>query len=199
MTRYLTFLLTWWGLALFSALDSSLVFFMPFGVDAIVIYLASRNQELFWLYPLVAAAGSLAGTAVTYWIGRAAGDAGLPRLIPERRLKRLQGRVRDQGAIALALPALLPPPFPLTPFVLTCGALKVNPWRFFPAFGVIRLIRFSISTALALIYGPSIVRVLESDRVQVVVIGFVMLAVIGTIASGVVLWRRTRTPVLSGA
>ena len=199
MTRSLAFLLTWWGLALFAALDSSLVFFMPFGVDAIVIYLASRHHELFWVYPLVAAAGSVAGAAVTYWIGHVAGDAGLPRLIPERRLKRLQGRIRDQGAFALALPALFPPPFPLTPLVLTCGALKVNPWRFFPAFAVMRLIRFSVSATLALVYGPSILRVLESDSVQFVIVGFVTVAVIGTIASGVVLWRRTRQPAFSRA
>jgi hypothetical protein len=34
----LSFFLTWWGAFLLSALDSSLVFFMPFGVDALVIY-----------------------------------------------------------------------------------------------------------------------------------------------------------------
>lgn len=54
-----------WGVAVLAALDSSLVFFMPFGVDALVIYLAARDEALFWLYPLLATAGSLAGAAVT--------------------------------------------------------------------------------------------------------------------------------------
>ena len=36
-------------------------------------------------------------------------------LVPSRRLDRLKCKVNEKGAIALALPALLPPPFPLTP------------------------------------------------------------------------------------
>ena len=32
----------------------------------------------------------------------------------------------DRGCVALALPALLPPPFPLTAFILTCGAFAVD-------------------------------------------------------------------------
>ncbi|HEY5617967.1 MAG TPA: VTT domain-containing protein [Vicinamibacterales bacterium] len=135
---------------------------MPFGVDALVIYLTARDHGLFWLYPLLATAGSVGGAAVMFWIGRKAGDVGLPRLISKDRLERLRARVQKGGAVAVALPALLPPPFPLTPFVLTCGALKVNPWWFFPTFGLMRLLRFSVGAALALLYGPGILRVLES-------------------------------------
>jgi membrane protein YqaA with SNARE-associated domain len=64
------FFLTWWGAFLMAALDASLLFFLPFGVDALVIFLAARSQDLFWIYPLLATAGSLTGAAVTYWIGR---------------------------------------------------------------------------------------------------------------------------------
>lgn len=32
------FVLTWWGTFLIAALDASIVFFLPFGVDAIVIF-----------------------------------------------------------------------------------------------------------------------------------------------------------------
>ena len=117
---------------------------MPFGIDALVIYLAARDQSLFWIYPILATAGSLAGAATTFWIGRKAGDVGLDRLVPRRHLDRLRCRVRDKGAVALAVPALMPPPFPLTPLVLTCGALKVDPRRFFSTFAAMRLVRFSI-------------------------------------------------------
>src|SRR5687767_3594541 len=112
---------------------------MPFGVDALVIYLAARDQQLFWVYPILAAAGSLAGGLVTFWIGRKVGKVGLPRLVPQRQLDRLCRKVQQRGAAALALPVLLPPPFPLTPYVLTCGALQVNPWWFFPAYTAMRL------------------------------------------------------------
>ena len=187
------FFLTWWGAFLLAALDTSLLFFLPFGNDALVIYLAARNPDLFWLYPLLTTAGSLAGAAMTFWIGHTAGEAGLKRLVSARHLERLQTRVRESGAVALAIPAMLPPPFPLTPFILTCGALAVNRWRFFLTFGGVRLVRFSIEALLARRYGRGILRVLQSDSFKMVIIAFVVLAVVGTIASGVLLWRSTRT------
>jgi membrane protein YqaA with SNARE-associated domain len=186
------FFLTWWGAFLMGALDSTMVVFVPFGIDAIVIYLAARDRDLFWIYPLLASAGSLAGAALTVWIGKKMGDVGLERVVSKRRLDRLRQRVRDSGAIALALPALLPPPFPLTPFVLTCGALEVNLWRFFTAFTLARMMRFGVEATLARAYGSGILGVLESDVFQAIVLGFVAIALAGTVVSGVLLWRSTR-------
>jgi membrane protein YqaA with SNARE-associated domain len=186
------FFLTWWGAFLMAALDTTVLFFLPFGIDGLVVYLAARNSDLFWLYPLLATAGSTTGAALTYSIGRAVGDVGLKRLVSERRLARLQKRVRDSGAVALALPALLPPPFPLTPFILTCGALAVNPWRFFGTFATVRLLRFGAEAVLARVYGRGVLRILQSDVFQFVIIGFAVIAVIGTIVSGVMLWRNSR-------
>jgi membrane protein YqaA with SNARE-associated domain len=190
----LSYFLSWWGAFLLGALDSSLVFFLPLGIDTLVIYLAARNEDLFWLYPLLATAGSITGAALTYWIGRTAGEAGLERLVPKRRLERLQSRVRESGAIAFALPALLPPPFPLTPFILTCGALQVDWRRFFITFGIARLARFFVGATLARLYGRGILRVMESDGFRMVIVGLIVVAVIGTIVSGAMLWRSTRRP-----
>ena len=195
----LSFFLTWWGAFLLSALDSSLIFFMPFGVDALVIYLAARDGELFWMYPILAAAGSLAGGLLTFWIGRKAGKVGLPRLVPQRQIDKLCQKVQEKGAAALALPAILPPPFPLTPYVLTCGALQVNPWWFFPTYTGVRLVRFAIGATLGRLYGPSILRVLESDAMQQVVVGFIVLAVVGTLVSAGLLWRNAQQARLRAA
>jgi membrane protein YqaA with SNARE-associated domain len=181
--------LTWWGAFLLGVLDASMLFFLPFGIDAVVIYLAARERDLFWLYPLVASAGSTTGAAVTYWIGRKIGEVGLERVVPARRLARIRERVRDSGAVAMAVPALLPPPFPLTPFILTCGALQVNRWRLFTVFASMRLLRFGAEALLATIYGAGILRVLQSDAFQAVIVGFIVIAVIGTAASAVLLWR----------
>ena len=157
------------------------------------------TNSLFWIYPILATAGSVLGAATTFWIGHKAGEVGLDRLVPRRHLDRLRCQVRDKGAMALALPALLPPPFPLTPFVLTCGALKVDPRRFFSTFAAMRLLRFSIGAALARIYGRGILRVLESDNFRMVVVGFIVVAVVGTIASAFVFWRNTHTRSLRAA
>ena len=164
---------------------------MPFGVDALVIYLAARDEKLFWMYPLLAAAGSLVGGLITFWIGRKAGKVGLPRLISQRQFDRLCSKVQNRSAAALALPVILPPPFPLTPWVLTCGALQVNPWWFFPAYTAVRLVRFGIGAALGRLYGPSVLRVLQSDTMQQVMVGFIALTIVGTLVSGVLLWRNS--------
>jgi membrane protein YqaA with SNARE-associated domain len=186
------FFLTWWGAYVLGALDASMVFFLPFGIDALVIYLSARNGMLFWIYPLLATAGSVTGAAVTYWIGHKGGELGLERLIAGGRLERFRKRVQKGGAVAMAVAALLPPPFPLTPFLLTCGALKVNRWIFFPTFAAMRLIRFGCEAALARIYGRGVLRLLESDPFQRVIIGFIIIAVVGTVLSAVTLWRSTR-------
>ena len=193
------FFLTWWGAYLLAALDASMVFFLPFGIDALVIYLSARSGMLFWIYPLLATAGSVTGAAITYWIGRKGGELGLERLVPNRRFERFRERVQKQGAVAMAFAALLPPPFPLTPFVLTCGALEVDRVIFFSTFALIRLIRFGSEAALARVYGRGVLRMLESEQFQMVIIGFIVMAVLGTIVSAVVLWRNTRQPRLRPA
>jgi membrane protein YqaA with SNARE-associated domain len=188
----LKYFASWWGLFVLAALDSSVLFFLPFGVDALVAYLAARWRELFWIAPVIAAMGSLTGAAGTFWIGRRAGEAGLERFVPRNRLDRVRQRVRQRGAIALAIPALMPPPFPLTPFILACGALDVSQRRFLATLAITRLIRFSIEAVLARTYGAGVLRALESERFRVVILGFAVIAVAGTVISGVMLWRNTK-------
>ena len=186
------FFLTWWGTFLFAVLDVSIVFFMPLGIDGLVVYLAARDRDRFWLPAVMATAGSIAGGAITYWIGAKAGEKGLPRLVSRRRIDRLKARVRHAGAFAMGLPAGLPPPFPLTPFLLTCGALGVDRGRLLAVFGGVRLLRFGVEAALARRFGDRVLRLLESDGFQIVIGAFAVIAVIGTVATVVLLWRRTR-------
>jgi membrane protein YqaA with SNARE-associated domain len=195
----LGFFLTWWGAYLLGALDATMLFFLPFGIDALVIYLAARDGMFFWLYPLLAAAGSVTGAALTYWIGRKIGEIGLERLVPGSRFERFRRRVQKQGAVAMALAAVMPPPFPLTPFVLTCGALEVDRWTFFGTFAAMRLIRFGGEAALARVYGRGVLRIIESDPFQTVIISFIVIAIIGTTVSAIMLWRNTRQPRLTTA
>jgi membrane protein YqaA with SNARE-associated domain len=186
------FFLTWWGAILMAALDTSLLFFVPAANDTLVIYLTARRRDLFWLYPLLTTVGSAIGAASTFWIGAKVGEVGLERFVPQRRLERLRTRVREKGAVALALPAVLPPPFPLTPYVLTCGALQVDAVTFFITFSAARVVRFGAEAVLARKYGRGVLRILESSTFEHIVIAFVVVAIVGTIVSGVALWRKTR-------
>jgi len=135
------------------------------------------------------------GAAVTYLVGAKIGDTGLSRFISKRRLERLRTRVKTIGALMTGLLALLPPPFPLTAFVLTSGALRVGLTRFLLVFAAARVIRFGIEGILARRYGASVLRMLESDLAQQIVIGLVIVSILGTVIAIVRLWRGTRRPV----
>jgi len=191
MVSWFHFFLSWWGLLLLSALDASLFFFIPLGNDALVIYMTAAHREQAWLYPLLATAGSTVGAATTYWIGWKLGETGLPRIVSGRHLERMRAKVRDAGAVAMALPAMLPPPFPLTPFVATCGALGVNAGRFFLLFAGFRVLRFGAEAMLALRYGEGALRILRSENFRMVIIGFIVMTFAGTAVSIVTLWKRT--------
>jgi membrane protein YqaA with SNARE-associated domain len=180
------------GLLALAALDMSMLFFLPFAVDAGVIILTARRPDAAVLYVGMATAGSLIGGAITFWIGRRAGEHGLERFVSARRLDHIKGRVRRSGAIAFALPAMMPPPFPLTPFVLTCGALAVSKTRFFLTLGIVRLVRFAVEAALAVIYGQRILSWMKSDLFQAIVIGFTIVAVVATVAGIWTLIRQSR-------
>lgn len=184
--------LSWWGLFLLGAVDATLAFVVPFGIDAALIYVVARAGPLFWIYPLMATAGSLAGAGTTFWIGVRAGDAGLERFVSAKTLERVRAKVEKGGAFAIAIPALLPPPFPLKPFILTCGALQVDRWRFFGTFAIVRGLRFAIEAYLARRYGDGVLQILESDTFQYVIVGLVVVALAATGASIVLIWRKVR-------
>jgi hypothetical protein len=59
--------------------------------------------------------------------------------------------------------------------------------------------RFGGEAVLARVYGRGVLRLLESDRFQMVITAFIAVAVIGTIVSAVMLWRSTRQPRLRPA
>jgi len=183
---------SWWGAILLAALDSSVFFFAPLGTDALVVYMAARNPHLFWVYPLLTTAGSTLGAALTFWIGTGAGEAGLDRFVSRRRLQQLKRRLEKKGAVALAIPAVLPPPFPLTAFVLASGAFEVDAKRFFGVFVVARLVRFGAEGLLAHRFGAGVLNVMRSPVFHWVIAVFVVLAIVGTTVSLVALWRRTR-------
>jgi membrane protein YqaA with SNARE-associated domain len=168
------------GIAVLAILDTSVLFYMPFAVDAAVIVLAARDKDWFWVYPVMAALGSIIGAAWTYAIGRKIGEGRLERFMPRRRLARLKEKVRTQGAVAMAVPALIPPPFPFTPFILTCGALEASQRSFLTTLAAVRLLRYGGESLLAVFYGGSIIRWMDSEVFRAVVWIFFVLIIAGT-------------------
>jgi len=181
------------GVVILAALDSTIFFSLPFGIDAAVIILAARLKGLWWTVPLLATVGSIGGAALTFWMGVKIGENGLDRYVPPKRLKKIRARIRNSGAIALAVLDLIPPPFPFTPFVLAAGALEVKTSTFFVTLTVCRILRFGVEAALAATYGDGVLSWLDSDLFQDIVSFLIVVAVILTALSIVNLIRSTRT------
>jgi membrane protein YqaA with SNARE-associated domain len=189
---FLGYFLTPPGLVVLGALDSSIIFFLPLGIDFAVIILAAKTPELFWVYAILATVGSVIGAAVTFWIGRKVGEHGLAKLIKPSRLSRVQARVGQGAAVTIAALAIIPPPFPFTAFVLTSGAWRVNAWTFFLTLAGVRALRFAAEAGLAAYYGRGILVWMRSTAFTVTVGAMTAIAIIGTIASAVTLYRSTK-------
>lgn len=183
LNSLLGYFLTPGGLLLLGVLDGTVMFFLPLGIDFVVIILAARQPDLFWMYALLATAGSLAGAGFTFWIGRKFGEHALHRLIKPSTLARAHERVSRRGAISVAALGIIPPPFPFTAFVLTSGACLLSPWVFMATLAGVRLLRFMLEAGLGAYYGTGIVSWMESTTFTVVVTVLAILAVAGTIVS----------------
>jgi membrane protein YqaA with SNARE-associated domain len=190
----LGYFLTPAGLLVMGALDSSLIFFLPLGIDFAVIVLSARQPQLFWVYALLATAGSVLGAAVTFWIGRKVGEHGLTRLMTPRRLERVQNRVAHHAGFGVAALGIIPPPFPFTAFVLASGAFGGHAWTFFTTLATVRLARFLAEAGLAAVYGRRILGWMKSTTFEVIIGALILLVITGTIVSGVAVYRSTRRP-----
>jgi membrane protein YqaA with SNARE-associated domain len=141
------------GLFLVSIVDSSFVPLpIPGVTDIMLVVLAARHSN--WLILiLIATAGSAIGGYLSYQVGQSGGIAFLEKRIPPRIFNRVRDWMERHAILAVALPAILPPPMPLSPFVLAAGALKMSKKTFMTTFTLSRAARHSIAVGLGIRYG----------------------------------------------
>jgi membrane protein YqaA with SNARE-associated domain len=140
-------------------LDSSIIP-LPGSMDVLTIVLAARDATLWPYYALMATVGSVLGGFVTYRLARKGGKESLARRISAKTLKRVYGVFERWGFAAIAIPALLPPPMPLVPFVLAAGAMQYSVNKFLLAMTLGRIVRYLILAYLAARYGRKILPLL---------------------------------------
>lgn len=182
------------GLPVMAALDSSVVFFFPFGLDLVLVLMCARKPELAWLYPLLATAGGIGGASLTFWIGRKIGEHGVERFTNAARFEQVKKRIGTTAAVSTGALALVPPPFPFTPFILASGALDVRFRPFIMAFAAARLLRASLVSWLAIVYGKQIVAWMQNDSFEYLVGFFILVALAGTAFSAWRVIRSTQRP-----
>jgi membrane protein YqaA with SNARE-associated domain len=146
------------GVFLVSIVDSSFVPLPVPGVtDIMIIILAAQHQTVILLV-LLATAGSTLGGYFSHLVGQRGGMAFLEKRVPPRIFKRVRRWMESHAVLSVALPAILPPPMPLSPFVLAAGALKMSRKKFMIAFTVSRCLRHTIAAWLGIHYGRHIIR-----------------------------------------
>src|SRR5271157_1535 len=93
----------------------------PGAMDVATILLSARQQQLWLYYALMATVGSLIGGFVTYRLARKGGKAALERRFSRRKVDKVCEIFQRWGFGAIVIPALLPPPVPMVPFLLAAG------------------------------------------------------------------------------
>src|SRR3981189_3042943 len=82
----------------------------------------------------------------------------MERNLSRKRAQKVYQTFERWGFWAVAVPALLPPPFPFVPFLLAAGALQYERKKFLPALTLGRMVRYTLVAGLGALYGNHIVR-----------------------------------------
>ncbi len=170
-------LLKWgiWGVAAVAVLDSSSV---PVPIDAILAVFIWNDKPHFWLYCLVAAAGSAVGGLLPYGLGRAGGELFLLKRVNRAKFDAIRHRFERQEFLAVMIPSMLPPPAPWKVFVFAAGVFEMRIPDFLLAVLVGRMVRWLLLSVLVIKLGPGAVDIVARHALAaVLVVG--ALAVLG--------------------
>ncbi len=140
-----------WGTAAVAILDSSS---LPVPMDAILAVYIWNDRPHFWVYVLLAAAGSAVGGLVPYGIGRAGGELFLLKRVDRARYERLRERFERQEFFAVMIPSMLPPPTPWKVFVFAAGVFEMRVLPYMAAVFAGRVIRWLALALLVMKLGP---------------------------------------------
>jgi membrane protein YqaA with SNARE-associated domain len=167
------------GLVLLGVADNSVIP-LTGSMDVLTIWLAARHLHPWPYYAAMATLGAVIGGYITYALARKGGKETMERKLSKRRAKKVSLTFERWGFGAVAIPALLPPPFPFVPFLVAAGAMQYSKAKFLGALALGRAVRYSIAAFLGFHYGVHILRFFSQyyKPAMAILIG---LAVIGAI------------------
>jgi len=169
------------GLVLLGVADNSVIP-LTGSMDVLTIWLAARHREPWPYYACMATLGAVIGGYITYALSRKGGKETMERKLSPKRARQVAKIFDRWGFFAVAIPAILPPPFPFVPFLIAAGAGQYPPKKFLAALAVGRGIRYSIAAGLGYLYGNHILRFFARYNKPAIAI-LVGLAVIGAVLS----------------
>src|SRR5208337_374293 len=145
------------SLILLGLVDNSVIP-LPGSTDVVTILLAAHHREPWFYYAIMATAGAIIGGYLTYRMARKGGKETLEKRFSKKTSKKVYAIFERFGFAAVAIPAILPPPFPIVPMLLAAGAMQYPTKKFLTALAVGRGIRYAILAYLGYNYGRSIVK-----------------------------------------
>jgi len=155
------------------ALDSSLLS-LPEINDYLVVGRCYKYHSAVFYFPLFAATGSVLGCLLLYTIMRRGGQALLRRRFKPEHILRAEQAYARFGVLALAVPAVLPPPLPFKIFVATAGTLEFPRWKFLMTVMIARALRYYVEGILAVFYGRRVLTFIEKNGVAIISIIFAL-------------------------
>jgi membrane protein YqaA with SNARE-associated domain len=177
-----------WGVLLASFIDSASI---PIPIDVLMAGWAWADRRHFYVYAILAAAGSAVGGLVPFFLGRAGGELFLLKRIDRVRFEALRNRFEKQEFLAILVPSMMPPPTTWKLFVFAAGVFEMRTAAFMLAVFVGRLLRFGIESLLVIKYGPQIVTVVgELAKKHLILTLAVLVLIFG--ALGWWIWRRMK-------
>lgn len=133
--------------------------FFPVPPDLLLLSLGLANPSLAPLYALVATAGSVAGAAAGYGIGRYGGHPLAIRLVGHRSVDRAEAYYARYGVWAVVVAAVTPLPFKV--FTILSGVLELRVGGFLAASAVGRGLRFGLEGLALFLWGDAFIGLLD--------------------------------------
>jgi membrane protein YqaA with SNARE-associated domain len=145
------------GLVLLGIADNSVVP-LTGSMDVLTIWLSARHREPWPYYALMATIGAVIGGYITYSLARKGGKEAMERRLSKRKAAKFCKKFERWGFGGIAIPAILPPPFPFVPFLVAAGAMQYSRKKFLGALALGRGVRYCIAAWLGFIYGNHVLR-----------------------------------------
>ena len=181
------------AMVIIGALDSSLLS-LPEINDYLVVGRCFKHPSAAFYFPLFAALGSVIGCYLLYTIMRRGGQVLLRKRFRKESIERVERAYARFGFLAIAIPAILPPPLPFKIFVATAGTLEYPRWKFLLTIMLARSFRYYVEGILAVFYGRRVLTFLR-DNGLVIISVVAALLLIGFLVYIAV--SRRRTPVVT--
>ena len=176
------------GIFALAVVDSSVIPIpLPGSTDLVLLLMtAFRSQSIGspLLFASCAFVGSVIGGYITWAAGKKGGEAALDRLGKGRFVRRVQGWVKRNGLLSVAMASLLPPPVPLMPFLLAAGALGLSRARFLISYCSARAVRYGLVAWVGYKYGRVVINFWQTDLKgwsTPILIGYISLLILGVL------------------